>query len=112
MEGRHLVPIVKHIGCGRRSQSGIDEGCPYNFGRLLGGGESAVVTTKGELDDAICHAEGSGKLTVIEVKIPRDDISPQLATIGLEVARVRGWKPVNAANSVQVAKLRSVEKLT
>ena len=59
---------------------------------LVGGGEAIVVTTKGELDDAIRGAQDSGKLTVIEIKIPRDDISPQLATIGLEVARVRGWK--------------------
>jgi indolepyruvate decarboxylase len=71
----------------------------WNYHRiceLVGGGESAVVSTKGELDEAIRRAQDSGKLTVIEIKIPRDDISPQLATIGLEVARVRGWKPVNA----------------
>jgi indolepyruvate decarboxylase len=65
---------------------------------LVGGGEPAVVSTKGELDDAICRAQDSGKLNVIEIKIPRDDISPQLATIGLEVARVRGWKPVTPRN--------------
>ena len=75
---------------------------------LVGGGESAVVTTKGELDDAIRGAEDSGKLTVIEIKIPRDDISPQLARIGLEVARVRGWKPVNAANNVRGTTQRNV----
>jgi indolepyruvate decarboxylase len=68
---------------------------PWNYHKiceLVGGGESAVASTKGELDEAIRRAQDSGKLTVIEIKIPRDDISPQLATIGLEVARVRGWK--------------------
>ena len=67
----------------------------WNYARicdLVGGGDSAVVSTKGELDDAIHAAEKSERLTVIEIKIPREDISPQLARIGLEVARVRGWK--------------------
>ena len=59
---------------------------------LVGGGEAIVVATKGELDDAIRSAHDSGELTVIEVKVPRDDISPQLARIGLEVAKRRGWK--------------------
>ncbi len=66
---------------------------------LVGGGEATAATTKGELDEAIRRAQDSGKLTVIEVKVPRDDISPQLARIGLEVARLRGWKvPARAAN--------------
>ncbi len=59
---------------------------------LVGGGEAVAVSTKGELDEAIRAAHDSGKLTVIEVKLPRDDISPQLETIGREVAKVRGWK--------------------
>ena len=59
---------------------------------LVGGGEAVAVSTKGELDEAIGWARDSGKLAVIEVKIPRDDISPQLARIGLEVAKLRGWK--------------------
>jgi indolepyruvate decarboxylase len=66
---------------------------------LVGGGAAAIVTTKGELDEAIRGAQDSGKLTVIEVKVPRDDISPQLARIGLEVAKLRGWKvPARVAN--------------
>ena len=64
---------------------------------LVGGGERAVVSTKGELDDAITRAQGSDTPTVIDVKIPRNDISPQLARIGREVARVRGWKAVRPA---------------
>ena len=74
----------------------------WNYSRiceLVGGGDSMIVATKGELDDAIRRAEKTGKLTVIEVKIPRDDISPQLACIGREVARVRGWKPPAASSS-------------
>ena len=59
---------------------------------LIGGGEAAFVSTKGELDDAIRSAQESDAPTVIEIEIPRDDVSPQLVTIGREVARVRGWK--------------------
>jgi indolepyruvate decarboxylase len=59
---------------------------------LVGGGDALAVSTKGELDEAIGWAQESGELAVIEVKIPRDDISPQLARIGLEVAKLRGWK--------------------
>ncbi len=66
---------------------------------LVGGGEAVAVSTKGELDEAIGWAQDSGELAVIEVKIPRDDISPQLARIGLEVAKLRGWKvPAHCAN--------------
>jgi len=67
----------------------------WNYGKiceLVGGGESVTVSTKGELDEAIRGAQNSGKLTVIEVKIPRDDMSPQLARTSREVARMRGWK--------------------
>jgi indolepyruvate decarboxylase len=59
---------------------------------LVGGGEGVAVTTKGELDEAIGWAQDSAELAVIEVKLPRDDISPQLERIGAEVARLRGWK--------------------
>lgn len=66
---------------------------------LAGGGEPAVVSTKGELDDAIRRAQDCGKLTVIEINIPRDDVSPQLVSIGREVARVRGWKTATTSSS-------------
>ncbi len=59
---------------------------------LVGGGEAVVVTSKGDLDEAIREAQDSGRLTVIEVVIPSDDMSPQLERIGIEVAKVRGWK--------------------
>jgi TPP-dependent 2-oxoacid decarboxylase len=67
---------------------------------VIGGGESAVVSTKGQLDDAIGHALSSGKLTIIEVQIPRDDVSPQLVSIGREVARLRGWKTGSPKNKI------------
>jgi hypothetical protein len=69
---------------------------------LVGGGEAAVASTKGELEEASRRAQDSGKLTVIEVKIPRDDMSPQLARIAPEVVKVRGWKlPAAPARATQ-----------
>ena len=76
---------------------------------LVGGGDAVTVSTKGELDEAISRARQSDNLTVVEVMIPRDDMSPQLERIGIEVARVRGWKtPVFAAKeSAERARLQS-----
>lgn len=66
---------------------------------LVGGGEAVAVSTKGELDEAIGWTDDADEVSVIEVNIPRNDISPQLARIGLEVARRRGWKiPARVAN--------------
>ncbi|MGH7215082.1 MAG: thiamine pyrophosphate-dependent enzyme, partial [Tepidisphaeraceae bacterium] len=67
----------------------------WNYGKiceLVGGGEPTVATTKGELDGAIRAALGSRAVHVIDVKIPRDDMSPQLANMSAELARLRGAK--------------------
>jgi indolepyruvate decarboxylase len=67
----------------------------WNYGKiceLVGGGESTVAKTKGELDGAIRHAMGSRTLQVIDVRLPRDDMSPQLACMSAELARRRGVK--------------------
>jgi indolepyruvate decarboxylase len=65
----------------------------WNYGKiceLVGGGESTVAKTKGELDGAIRHAVGSRTLQVIDVRLPRNDMSPQLASMSAELARLRG----------------------
>jgi len=59
---------------------------------LVGGGEATIATTKGELDGAIQSAMGSTSVKVIEVKIPRNDMSPQLASMSAELARLRWAK--------------------
>jgi indolepyruvate decarboxylase len=67
----------------------------WNYGKiceLVGGGESTVAKTKGELDGAIRHATGSRTLQVIDVRLPRNDMSPQLASMSAELARLRGVK--------------------
>jgi indolepyruvate decarboxylase len=67
----------------------------WNYGKiceLVGGGEATVAKTKGELDGAIRHAVGSRTLQVIDVRLPRADMSPQLASMSTELARLRGVK--------------------
>ncbi|MGH8093970.1 MAG: alpha-keto acid decarboxylase family protein [Chthoniobacterales bacterium] len=93
-----IVLILNNDGYGtmrRIHEGGFNVITQWNYLKiceLVGAGDARAATTKGELDDAIREAEDSGKLTVIEVKVPREDISPQLERIGLEVAKVRGWK--------------------
>ena len=65
----------------------------WNYARicdLVGGGKSATVTTNGEFDAALSRAQKSGRTFVIELKIPPDDVSQQLARIAHEVRKVRG----------------------
>lgn len=57
---------------------------------LVGGGQAVSVSFKGELDAALAKARDSSGVQVIEIKIARDDCSPQLARIAQEVARRRG----------------------
>jgi indolepyruvate decarboxylase len=59
---------------------------------LVGGGDAGTASTKGELDGAIRSALGSNTVRVIEVRIPRNDMSPQLASMSAELARLRGAK--------------------
>jgi indolepyruvate decarboxylase len=67
----------------------------WDYGKitdLVGGGVAARATTKGELDGAIRAALGSTEVRVIDVCVPRDDMSPQLANMSAELARLRGAK--------------------
>jgi TPP-dependent 2-oxoacid decarboxylase len=60
--------------------------------KLVRGGESATASTKGEFDAALSRAQKSDRVHVIELKIPRDDVSQQLARIAAEVRKMRGSK--------------------
>jgi indolepyruvate decarboxylase len=64
----------------------------WNYDRicdLVGGGSSTIARTKGELDGAIRRAMGSKELSVIDVRVPRDDMSPQLQSMSSELSRLR-----------------------
>ena len=58
--------------------------------KLVGGGESVIVSSKGQFDDALRRARTSDRVCVIEIKLPRDSASRQLTQIADEVRRVRG----------------------
>jgi indolepyruvate decarboxylase len=91
-----VILVLNNDGYGTMRK--IRDGCfneitRWNYEKiceLVGGGEPATASTKGELDTAISRSRSSRKLTIIDVKIGRDDISPQLATISREVAKMRG----------------------
>ena len=57
---------------------------------LVGGGKSATATTKGEFDAALRRAQRSDRLFLIELKIPKNEVSRQLAQIAAEVRKMRG----------------------
>jgi indolepyruvate decarboxylase len=57
---------------------------------LVGGGNSIIASTSGEFDAALARAEKSDHVFVIELKIPRDDVSKQLAQAANEVRKIRG----------------------
>jgi indolepyruvate decarboxylase len=62
---------------------------------LIGGGKGVTVSTKGALDAALERARASDSVYIIEVKLPRNNSSPQLTRIAHEVAKRRGWRKTN-----------------
>jgi TPP-dependent 2-oxoacid decarboxylase len=67
----------------------------WDYGKicqLIRGGTATSAKTKGELDGALRSAMASDELRVIDVQIPRGDMSPQLARMTAELARLRGVK--------------------
>ena len=57
---------------------------------LVRGGQSVTVTTNGQFDEALSQARTANRVFVIELKLPRDSVSRQLARIADEVRKVRG----------------------
>ena len=65
----------------------------WNYGKiceLIGGGNYVNAETMGQFDGSLRSAMGSNTLTVIDAKIPRDDMSPQLKNMTIEMAKLRG----------------------
>jgi indolepyruvate decarboxylase len=93
-----IIIVLNNDGYG--TMRNIREGCfnvitQWNYSKicdLVRGGESVVATTKGEFDDALSRAQKSDCVHVIELKIPRNDVSDQLARIAAEVRKMRGSK--------------------
>jgi TPP-dependent 2-oxoacid decarboxylase len=93
-----IIIVLNNDGYGTMRK--IREGCfnvitQWNYSKiceLVRDGESTVAYTKGEFDDAISRAQKSNRVHVIELKIPRADVSDQLARIAAEVRKMRGSK--------------------
>jgi indolepyruvate decarboxylase len=93
-----IVIVLNNDGYG--TMRNIREGCfnvitQWNYSKIcdvVRGGEGVTVATKGEFDEALSRVQKSDRVHVIEVKIPRDDVSDQLARIATEVRKMRGSK--------------------
>jgi indolepyruvate decarboxylase len=92
---RPIILVLNNDGYGtmRRIRDGrFNLITRWDYGRicdLIGGGSASIARTKGELDGAIRRALGSNELSVIDVRVPRDDMSPQLLAMSTELARLR-----------------------
>jgi len=93
-----IIIVLNNDGYGTMRK--IREGCfnvitQWNYSKiceLVGGGESITASTKGDFDAALSRAQKSNRVYVIELKIPRSDVSDQLARIAAEVRKMRGSK--------------------
>jgi len=91
-----IILVLNNEGYGtmRKIRDGrFNEITQWNYTKiceLVGGGNAVTASTKGQLDGAIRAAMGSETVQVIEVKLPRDDMSPQLKNMTTEMARLRG----------------------
>jgi len=91
-----VILVLNNDGYGtmRKIRDGnFNEITQWNYSqicKLVGGGDGVVVSTKGDLDDALTRAKGSDRVSVIEVLVPRDSASAQLARIADEVRKRRG----------------------
>src|SRR6516164_809436 len=89
-----IIIVLNNDGYGTMRK--IREGCfnvitQWNYSKicdLVGGGESITASTIGEFDVALWRAQKSDRVHVIEVRISRDDASPQLSRIAAEVRKI------------------------
>jgi indolepyruvate decarboxylase len=97
----HLKPIIiilnnEGFGTMRKIRDGaFNVTSQWNYGKiceLIGGGHALSAETLGQFDGALTAAMGSNTLTVIDAKIPRNDMSPQLKNMTLEMAKLRNAK--------------------
>ena len=91
-----IVIVLNNDGYGTMRQireGGFNKITQWNYSKicdLVGGGNSVVVSSKGEFDSALTRAQKSNRVFVIELRIPRSEVSDQLAQIAREVRKVRG----------------------
>jgi indolepyruvate decarboxylase len=91
-----IIIVLNNDGYG--TMRSIREGCfnvitQWNYSKiceLVRGGESTTAATKGEFDAALSRAQKSDSVHVIELRIPRNEVSDQLERIATEVRKMRG----------------------
>jgi indolepyruvate decarboxylase len=91
-----IIIVLNNDGYGTMRR--IREGCfntitQWNYSKiceLVRDGEGTTAFTKGEFDAALSRARASNRVHLIEVKIPRNDVSDQLERIATEVRKTRG----------------------
>jgi indolepyruvate decarboxylase len=93
-----IIIVLNNDGYGTLRK--VRDGCfnvitQWNYSKIcdvVGAGESVTASTNGEFDDALSRAQNSDRLYLIELKIPRNDASQQLARVAAEVRKMRGSK--------------------
>jgi TPP-dependent 2-oxoacid decarboxylase len=93
-----IIMVLNNDGYGtmrKIREGGFNIITQWNYSRiceLVRGGEGVTVSTNSAFDDALSRAQQSDRLHVIELRIPRNDTSHQLARIAAEVRKMRGSK--------------------
>ena len=91
-----VVIVLNNDGYGTMRQireGGFNQITQWNYAKvceLVRGGRSTTVSTNGEFDEALSATQKSNQLSVIEVCVPRGEVSDQLACIAREVRKIRG----------------------
>jgi indolepyruvate decarboxylase len=93
-----IIIVLNNDGYGTLRK--VRDGCfnvitQWNYSRIcdvVGGGEGSKVSTKGGFDTALSRAQKSDRVHLIELQIPREDASQQLARVACEVRKMRGSK--------------------
>jgi indolepyruvate decarboxylase len=109
-----IIMVLNNDGYGTMRK--IREGCfntitRWNYSKIcevVRGGIGITVSTNGEFDDALSRAQNSNRLHVIEVTVPLDDASQQLARIAAEVRKMRGTKLQPIRGTKATARRRSL----
>ena len=100
-----IVLVLNNDGYGTMRQirdGGFNAITRWNYSRVcdfVGGGAGCVVSTKGELQEALEEARSATSARVIEIRIPRADASRQLARVAREVQKRRGIQQQSSAAS-------------
>lgn len=93
-----IIIVLNNDGYGTMRK--IREGCfntitQWNYSKIceiVPGGVGTLASTKGEFDAALSRAQKSNRVYLIELKIPRNDVSDQLERIATEVRKMRGGR--------------------